>query len=1132
MFHPKSGACAFIGCTVNSYAYQNKFERDFWEALFTHGVVRIGQTLAASKARRNGKTTNSPSDPITILNRGLNLLGDPEMSIWTKTPADLEVEAPAAAPLGDSEVRVAVRAGGKPLRDARVCVWREGEVFAAGKTGNDGAAVLALRCRFPGAASLTVTARDFVPHEGAIRMGEPPAGGKGPSASLCDVGVAGPGAGGLEAGETGKVTLAAWNPGEAPLKGLKAKVLAVEGMAEVVGAEAAFPDVPARGAALSSAPVALRARRDAPPAHRVVLKVEFRDAAGNAWTESVPLAVDAPWVVRLGHAIVKPKGGESKLSVDDAGSTVDLFVELGNLGSGPARGVSAALSVQGTGVGLKNASVTVGDVPVGARVRSPAPFRLELGDSFDGSPIECKLSLSAASGPSREEEFFLEEPLEPPANLRAWGRPRSAFLAWEPVDNERITGYNVYRARAAAGPYARVNPTLLTASCFEDPGLEPISGYFYRITALDRSLNESALSEPVAARTVYGRQRDWPKETRDAVAEIAAADLDGDLDLEIGTADGMGPWVWHHTGQEVHHGGDFWTFGLFARGAVHPPTFFDLDGDGTLEIVAGARSGQAVIERNPDGSFRFTGPAGGRGDIHAWTLDGKELAGWPKKAAGALPGPAQAADLDRDGKPEVVVLSSDGTLQAFRPDGSAFGSGTLGKVSKDASTLPAIADLDGDGDLEVAGIDGDGKVYAFHHDGKPAPGFKLDAKPGEARSYVSAGDLDGDGKAELLFCGENGTRLFALRGDGSAVPGFPAAVACEKACVEPVLADLDADGRPEVVVAGGTSVFAFDGKGKALKGFPVKLPSPWAGTAAADVDGDGRVEVVVSAEDGVYAFRADGTAVPGWPLVDEEARGMDVRTDPLIADVDRDGDVEVIAGLGDRVMIWDLPAQFDPGLAEWPGFLRDAGRTSGWTPAPAAPGAPSAAGTEAPELSWAPSAGAACYHVYRGEGDGTLGRITAKPLAAAAFRDAGATGGLRFRYAVSAVSAAGRESRLSAPASWEDPRPGDLLRSAEKAEKEGNAAAAAETLRQFLKEYPRCPLADKARAALGRLGEAAGGGGAEGDRETGRFLALGDAWAAAGFKAKAADCFRKVLEADPGGPLAETARNRLAKIGG
>jgi len=1124
VLYPKGGAVAFIGCTVNTYAYQNKFERDFWEALFFHDIHRIGRTRAASKARRNYKTNNVSSDPITIINRGLNLLGDPEMSIWTKTPAEISLEAPETATLGETEIQVVARSGGKPLQGAQVCVWKPGEFHAAAETGPDGAATLPLCVRFPGTVLLTASAHNHVPFEGEIAA----SGEEGStSVSLVDLAVADGAEGVLDAGEKASVPLAVWNAGDTPASGLTARVKEVKGKVKVLEGEARFPRVPAGSAAVSGKPLVLQAEDDAPPGHRAVLEIEMSDGS-KTWRERLPLFVNASWVVRLGQFVDdEASDGDGRITIEDGGKTVDLYFEYGNFGSGTARDATAFLEVKCRDVTVGNAACALGDIPVGARIRQKTPFRLELSRSFEGASLECRLSLTSKSGPKRAEAFFLEEPLPPPGVPDAEERVDSVLLTWEPVDNERIAGYNVYRAGQGDDAFARVNPTLLTASCFEDTGLDPISEYKYRVTALDRSLNESRPSEPVSTRTIYGQQRDWPKETHGRCGNVVVADLDRDGDMEIGTGDDMGPWIWHHCGREVHHGGDFWTFGLFVRlGRVAPPCFADLDGDGTLEVIAVTAGHGRTQMRIVNGNMQIIRGGKVNAKVHVYDLDGKELDGWPKDGKKPASAPPQASDLDGDGKAEVFLATEDGQLHAWRADGSD--AGLDAKLDKGAKAPAALVDLDGDGDLEIALLDGDGKLAVFHHDGSPVASLSLDAETGKGGSAVVAGDLDGDGTPELVFCGAEGKKVFALKADGTAPAGFPASIDAGKGVLHPVLADLDADGRPEIVVAGGTKVHAIRPTGNAVAGFPVSLPWPARGAAVGDVDGDGEAEVVVGTTKALCGFDADGKPLPGWPLIAPELRKRAVRTPPVIGDVDLDGDVEILAGAADKVMIWDLPAQHDPGRLEWSGVQAGPGGEGVWTPAAARAPAPTVSGRDAPALAWTPVETAAGYHVFRGEAGGTMGRITARPVETPAFSDADATGGCVFRYAVATVAPSGRTGPLSPSVTWEDPAPKELMDRGEKALAGGDRDTARDAFGRLCRNYPRSRFYDHARRAMNKIGGATGSVLGE---EVRRYIVLGDAWASSGNKAKARACYRSAIEKEPGGPAAEEARGRLGRLG-
>ncbi len=70
-------------------------------------------------------------------------------------------------------------------------------------------------------------------------------------------------------------------------------------------------------------------------------------------------------------------------------------------------------------------------------------------------------------------------------------------LRWDPsTDNEIVTGYNIYRNNA------KIQFVQAPTTTYQDTGLAPGATYTYRVSALDASSNESALSEPLQVTTL------------------------------------------------------------------------------------------------------------------------------------------------------------------------------------------------------------------------------------------------------------------------------------------------------------------------------------------------------------------------------------------------------------------------------------------------------------------------------------------------------------------------------------------------------------------------------------------------------------------------------------------------------
>ena len=156
------GAVAFLGYSrwgwvSTSYKLASEFMKNLFKPEYEY---HIGIAEAFSKTAYS---------IYRDLNYGHNLLGDPEMQIWTEVPCSLEVNYPYDLS-SDSIFIVQVKVKGLPLPDAKVVVSQKDTLFFTGITGQESNTSIPLLNLRPGEVNLTVTKHNFLPFEAKMNL--------------------------------------------------------------------------------------------------------------------------------------------------------------------------------------------------------------------------------------------------------------------------------------------------------------------------------------------------------------------------------------------------------------------------------------------------------------------------------------------------------------------------------------------------------------------------------------------------------------------------------------------------------------------------------------------------------------------------------------------------------------------------------------------------------------------------------------------------------------------------------------------------------------------------------------------------------------------------------------------------
>lgn len=384
-----------------------------------------------------------------------------------------------------------------------------------------------------------------------------------------------------------------------------------------------------------------------------------------------------------------------------------------------------------------------------------------------------------------------------------------------------------------------------------------------------------------------------------------------------------------------------------------PVNIADLNNDGKKEIIT------AAVNENSNSK------------IYIYSYDGKLFSGWPTpqfysgyKYNDITP---SITDLNLDGKKDLVFADSNGNLHALNLDGTELPNFPK-KVflNNHYGGALSIADINKDGKPEILAVSSDvighgNYIYVLDNTGTVLPGWPYHAPspsgtifPVIFNSTPAAGDVDGDGNLEVFAVGQvlNSSQpspdaiIYGWRKDGTVLSGWPiidgrvipasTSWSSQPVLSTPSIADVDGDGKDEVVVATyGIKVYGASG----LKYKEVAGGNGITSPSISDVDGDGKLELssiynyilrIIDDNNTQYWQRTYGNSQPPW-------NSRKFLSPAMISDLDNNGKAEMLVvhsrarettETDSYAFLWELPnptsslSSFD-----WPMFGYDAART-------------------------------------------------------------------------------------------------------------------------------------------------------------------------------------------------------------
>ncbi len=342
------------------------------------------------------------------------------------------------------------------------------------------------------------------------------------------------------------------------------------------------------------------------------------------------------------------------------------------------------------------------------------------------------------------------------------------------------------------------------------------------------------------------------------VQRVAAADLDGDFDLDlvVGRADASGNAVLLNTGSGTFAAPVYYQH---APGTVNPGAaiaLVDVDRDGLPDLVASAttaNNGVVSIRRN-NGNGTFASAVLYNLMAYSWTLSS-----------------ITSGDLNGDGWADIIGTTPSGrAVDGFHVLLSNGSGGFLTSVYYRAAkqTVDAAAfDADGDGDADVLTVANDSSVLTVHAnlgDGRlpVLPQYAI----GTLSHNIDHADIDRDGDLDIVSV-DSQARILRNNGDGTFAAAVPFNPPFNPGSV--LLRDMNNDAFPDLVFGPDSSAPPYHfavalnrGDGTFNAGVITQVGASQAGVIdTADLNHDGRVDVVLTdpgPSSGIYLYSGSG----------------------------------------------------------------------------------------------------------------------------------------------------------------------------------------------------------------------------------------------------------------------------------
>jgi hypothetical protein len=170
-------------------------------------------------------------------------------------------------------------------------------------------------------------------------------------------------------------------------------------------------------------------------------------------------------------------------------------LSFGTVLEGNSASLSGTLGAQGGNVTISSATITgTGYSLTGMTF----PLTITAGQTAPYTVLFAPTSVGLISGSVKFVSNSTSSPTTVTLSGTGQAPQHSVVLSWV-ASTSTVVGYNVYRGTQSGGPYTLITSSTVLATTYTDTAVQAGATYFYVVTAVDSSSNESSFSNEVQA---------------------------------------------------------------------------------------------------------------------------------------------------------------------------------------------------------------------------------------------------------------------------------------------------------------------------------------------------------------------------------------------------------------------------------------------------------------------------------------------------------------------------------------------------------------------------------------------------------------------------------------------------------